>query len=77
MLDRLLADKTLAEEEHRPARTLASVDVTGVVAVTVADESVPRSGFYLPTGPAKLVRSGTGIPVRFGRKPFGTGGIQI
>ena len=27
------------------------------------------SGFYLPTGPAKPVRSGTGIPVRFGRKP--------
>ena len=34
-------------------------------------------GFYLPTGPAKPVRSGTGIPVRFGRKPVGTGGSQI
>jgi len=24
-----------------------------------------HAGFYLPTGPAKPVRSGTGIPVRF------------
>jgi len=34
-------------------------------------------GFNLPTGPAKPVLSGTGLPVRLGRKPVGTGGIQI
>ena len=28
-----------------------------------------RAGFHLPTGPAKPPGSGTGIPVRFGRKP--------
>ena len=38
LLDRLPADKTLAEEKHRPARTLARVDVAGVVVVTVTDE---------------------------------------
>ena len=31
----------------------------------------------LPTGSAKPPGSGTGIPVRFGRKPVGTGQIQI
>jgi len=36
-----------------------------------------RAGFHLPTGPTKPPGSGTGIPVRFGRKPVGTGGIQI
>ena len=36
-----------------------------------------RAGFHLPTEPAKPPGSGTGIPVRFGRKPVGTGGIQI
>ena len=35
------------------------------------------SGFKLLTGPAKPPGSGTGIPVRFGRKPIGTGRIQI
>ena len=34
-------------------------------------------GLTLPTGPAKPARSGTGIPVRFGRKPVQTGWIQI
>jgi len=33
------------------------------------------AGFHLPTGPAKPPESGTGIPVRFGRKPVGTGRI--
>ena len=33
--------------------------------------------FHLPTGPAKPPGSCTGIPVRFGRKPVGTGRIQI
>jgi hypothetical protein len=37
LLDRLPANETLAEEEEDPARTLAGVDVTGVVAVTVLD----------------------------------------
>jgi len=36
-----------------------------------------RLGFHLPTGPAKPPVSGIGIPVRFGQKPVGTGGIQI
>ena len=39
--------------------------------------AVAGSGFHLSTGPAKPPGSGTGIPVRFGRKPVGTGGIQI
>jgi len=38
LLDRLPADRTLAEEEERPAGALARVDVAGVVAVTVPDE---------------------------------------
>ena len=38
---------------------------------------VARSGFNLPTSPAKPAESGSGIPVRFGRKPVGTGQIQI
>ena len=36
-----------------------------------------RAGFHLLTGPVKPPGSGTGIPVRFGRKPVGAGGIQI
>ena len=35
------------------------------------------AGFNLPTGPAKPPGSGTGIPVRFARKPVGTGRSQI
>jgi len=35
------------------------------------------AGFHLPTGPAKPPGFGTGIPVRFGRKPVSTGRIQI
>jgi hypothetical protein len=45
LLDRLPANKTLAEEEEDPARALAGVDVTGVVALTVPDK------VYLPRAP--------------------------
>jgi hypothetical protein len=38
LLDRLLADQTLAEEEQRPAGALACVDVVGEVVVVVLDE---------------------------------------
>ena len=38
LLDRLPANEALAEEEEDPARTLAGVDVAGVVAVAVPDE---------------------------------------
>ena len=34
-----------------------------------AAHGVLGPGFHLPTGPAKPPGSGTGIPVRFGRKP--------
>jgi hypothetical protein len=37
LLDRLPANETLVEEEEDPARALAGVDVTGVVAVAVPD----------------------------------------
>jgi hypothetical protein len=43
LLDRLPADETLAEEEHHPARALSRVDVTGMVAVAIADD-VCRAG---------------------------------
>jgi hypothetical protein len=44
LLDRLLASETLAEEEEDLARALASVDVTGVVAVAVPDKvCLPRA----------------------------------
>ena len=39
--------------------------------------TVLQSGFTFPTGPAKPEESGSGIPVRFGRLPVGTGQIQI
>jgi hypothetical protein len=46
LLERLLANETLAEEEEDPARALAGVDVAGVVAVAVPDKvclpSAPR-----------------------------------
>jgi hypothetical protein len=35
---RLPANETLAEEEEDPARALAGVDVTGVVAIAVPDK---------------------------------------
>ena len=38
LLDRLPANKALAEEEEDPTHALAGVDVTGVVAVAVPDE---------------------------------------
>jgi len=38
LLNRLPADKTLAKEDHRPARTPTRGDVAGMVAVTVGDE---------------------------------------
>ena len=38
---------------------------------------VSRREFTFPTGPAKPEESGSGIPVRFGRLPVGTGQIQI
>ena len=41
LLDRLPANKALAEEEEDPARALAGVDVAGVVAVAVPDEVCP------------------------------------
>ena len=34
------------------------------------------AGFYLPTGPVKPARSGSGLPDRFDRKPVETGQIQ-
>jgi hypothetical protein len=44
LLDRLSANKTLAEEEEDPARALAVVDVAGVVTVTVPDKvCLPRA----------------------------------
>jgi hypothetical protein len=44
LLDRLPANEALAEEEEGPARALAGVDVTGVVAVAVLDEvCLPRT----------------------------------
>jgi len=36
-----------------------------------------RTGFTFPTGPAKPEEFGSGVPVRFGRLPVGTGQIQI
>ena len=36
-----------------------------------------HAGFTFPTGPAKPEESGSGIPVRFGWLPVGTGQIQI
>jgi hypothetical protein len=45
LLDRLLANETLAEEEDDPTRALAGVDVAGVVAVIVPDK------VYLPRAP--------------------------
>jgi hypothetical protein len=38
LLERLLADKTIAKEEQNATHALARVDVAGEVAVTVADE---------------------------------------
>jgi hypothetical protein len=44
LLDRLPANEALAEKEEDPARALAGVDVTGVVAVTVPDKvCLPRA----------------------------------
>jgi hypothetical protein len=44
LLDRLPANEALAEEEEDPARALAGVDVTGVVAVVVPDKvCLPRA----------------------------------
>jgi hypothetical protein len=44
LLDRLSANKTLAEEEEDPARALTVVDVAGVVTVTVPDKvCLPRA----------------------------------
>jgi hypothetical protein len=44
LLDRLPANKTLAEEEEDPARALAGVDVTDVVTVTVPNKvCLPRA----------------------------------
>jgi hypothetical protein len=38
LLDRLSANETLAEEEEDPARTLAGVNIAGVIAVAVPDK---------------------------------------
>jgi hypothetical protein len=44
LLDQLPANETLAEEEEDPARAHASVDVTGVVTITVPDKvCLPRA----------------------------------
>jgi hypothetical protein len=44
LLDRLPANETLAEEEEDPARALAGVNITGVVAVDVPDKvCLPRA----------------------------------
>jgi hypothetical protein len=44
LLDRLPTNETLAEEEEDPARALAGVNVTGVVAVAVPDKvCLPRA----------------------------------
>jgi hypothetical protein len=44
LLDRLLANEALAKEEEDPSCALASVDVTGVVAVAVPDKvCLPRA----------------------------------
>jgi hypothetical protein len=45
LFDRLPANEALIEEEEDPARTLAGVDVTGVVTVAVPDK------VYLPRAP--------------------------
>ena len=49
----------------------------GRIAKLGREERRLGGGFNLPTGPAKPPGSGTGIPVRFGRKPVGTGRSQI
>ena len=38
--------------------------------------SWPAPGLSKPTGPVKSVRSGSGLPDRFDRKPVETGQIQ-
>ena len=53
------------------AHIIFDVDGTSALAVYVH----PSLGFNLQTGSAKPAGSGSGIPVRFHRKPVGTGWI--
>jgi hypothetical protein len=59
LLDRLSANETLAEEEEDPARALAGVDVTGVIAVAVPDKvclsRAPRVVEAVVEGPCNIV----------------------
>jgi hypothetical protein len=56
LLDRLLANETLAEEEADPARALAGVDVAGVVAVLdkVCLTRAPRIVEVVVDGPCNI-----------------------
>jgi len=58
----------------RPGHTGQRATCAAAAALTPTG---PSPGFTFPTGPVKPEESGSGIPVRFGRLPVGTGQIQI
>ena len=65
----------LSGQLRRRRRSVSEGEALGYL---ISNQGTSAAGFHLPSGPAKPSGSGTGIPVRFGRKPVGTPGrIQI